>query len=289
MKLNINSPCGEDWRSMKIGLVSRHCDNCAKDVFDFTNKSKEEILSYLIQNQNGSVCGRLRKSQLDFHQEELEVIINGLKTQKNNKYAFAILSLACLALVSCNEPVSNKSNDIISSQTKKEVVEQIDTAETSVQVKDSIIEKSGCNIHKNHTSSNLDSTNSENEFLEIEVMGQMIIEIDTADTNSVHTFVDEMPKFVGGMDSLFSFLENNLVYPEKEKASNIHGKVYVNFIIDRDGSVIEPKILRGLTENCDNEVLRVINIMPKWIPGEHKGKKVKVSYNLPINFSLSNK
>ncbi|MGB0888336.1 MAG: energy transducer TonB [Vicingaceae bacterium] len=287
MKLNINSPCGEDWNSMKIGIVSRYCDNCAKDVFDFTNKSKEEILSYLIQNQNGSVCGRLKKSQLDFHHKELEVLINGLRRQKNNNYAFAILSMACLALVSCNDPVSNNSRNIINNQTNTTVIEPKDVKDSLTYIDDTLVEKPICKSHNNHLPNNSDSILSGKEMLDIEIMGEMIMEIDTSDTNSVHTLVDKMPEFKGGIDSLFSFLRNNLVYPEKEKSSNIHGKVYVNFIVDRDGSVTEPKILRGLTENCDNEVLRVMKLMPKWYPGEHKGKKVKVSYNLPINFSLS--
>jgi TonB family protein len=117
----------------------------------------------------------------------------------------------------------------------------------------------------------------------------MIMEPDTSDgvdTNFVMSLVSEMPEFIGGIDSLFAFLGANVTYPEKEKANNIQGKVYVNFIVDRDGSVIEAKILRGLTEDFDREVIRVMNLTPKWKPGVHKGGKVKVSYNLTINFYL---
>lgn len=289
MKLNIDKPCSEDWSSMKIGMVSRHCNACVKDVFDFSKMTKEEILIFLIENQNSSVCGRLKKSQLDFHYNELEVIVNGLRTQKNNKYAFAILSLACLTLISCNDPVSDKSNEINNVQTKKVVIEQVDTSETITEIKDSIIEKPVCETLKNHrlelkTDSNNSIVNLEEDWI------QGDIEIAFVDSvNAIYTFVDKMPEFVGGIDSLFSFLGNNLVYPEIEKASNIHGKAYVNFVVDKDGSVVKPIILRGLTDNCDKEVIRVMKLMPKWIPGEHKGEKVKVSYNLPINFSLSNK
>jgi hypothetical protein len=113
MKLNIEKPCNEDWSSMKIGMISRHCKACEKDVFDFTNKTKEEILTVLIQNQNGSICGRLKKSQFDFHHKELEFVINGLRKQNNNKYAFVILSLACLALVSCSDPASGDASHIL--------------------------------------------------------------------------------------------------------------------------------------------------------------------------------
>tara|TARA_B100000809_G_scaffold13391_2_gene12231 strand:+ start:1179 stop:2036 length:858 start_codon:yes stop_codon:yes gene_type:complete len=284
MKLNIDKPCNEDWSSMKIGMISKHCTACEKDVFDFTNKTKEEILTFLIQNQNGSTCGRLKKSQLDFHHEEIEIIINGLRKQKSNRYAFAILSLACLALVSCNQSVSDSSN-VTSNSQNNVVVEQVDSTEYSTEINDTLIEEPICVKPDKGNKPIIDS-------LDNFVLGgigfiQGDIEIIIEDSiSTTYTFVDEMPEFVGGIDSLFSFLEKNLVYPEKEKTSNIQGKVYVNFIIDRYGAVIEPIILRGLTENCDNEVLRVVKLMPKWIPGEHRGKKVKVSYNLPIKFSL---
>tara|TARA_B100000809_G_scaffold172348_1_gene169632 strand:- start:8604 stop:9512 length:909 start_codon:yes stop_codon:yes gene_type:complete len=302
MKLNIDKPCNENWSSMKIGMISRHCKACEKDVFDFTKKTNEEILNFLIQNQNGSICGRIKKSQLDFHHKELEVIINGLRKQKNNKYVFAILSLACLALVSCNEPVSDNTIVTSTNHFDKVLVAQVDSNTSDNQKRqineavntpiDSLKEKPVCEIQKNSSKQNNDSIVSDIEVPDFDIMGFMIMEHDITkdiDSNAVHTLVEKMPEFIGGIDSLFSFLGKNLVYPEIEKSSNIQGKVYVIFVIDRDGSVIEPKILRGLSNNCDREVIRVMNIMPKWEAGEHRGKKVKVSYNLPINFSLKDK
>lgn len=282
MRLKIDKPCNEDWNSMSIGVISRHCIACEKAVFDFTNKSKEEILTFLIQNQNKSICGRLKKSQVDFHHDELEVIIEGLKTQKNNKYAFAILSLACLAMVSCSdEPAMGVHADTISAQT-------IDSVEQT-SIKDDSTSKCEIEKRKIKESLELDSNTTElfgEEGLD-EIMG-IIMPLNDNDTNSIYTLPEIMPKFPGGIDSLFSFLGANLIYPEWEKKNNIKGKVYVNFVVEKDGSVSDIKVIRSVkgSKNFDSEVVRVMKLMPKWTPGKQKGREVAVYYNLPINFNL---
>ncbi len=274
MKIKIENPCNEDWNAMKIGLVSRHCDACEKSVFDFTNKTKEEILTFLIQNQNKSICGRFKKTQIDFHHDELEVIIEGLKTQKNNKYAFAILSLACLAMVSCSSEVDNE--DPIMGQIETEIA-ITDTTQDSVPA---------CEVQKRKIKGNVALDSIAPEIYIDEVIVGDVVYIPDGDDPLV--FAEKMPEFQGGMDSLFSFLSANLVYSVWEKKNDIQGKVYVNFVIEKDGSINDIKILRSVegSKNFDAEVIRVIEKMPKWIPAEQKGEKVAISYNLPINFSL---
>jgi TonB family protein len=92
------------------------------------------------------------------------------------------------------------------------------------------------------------------------------------------------PEFPGGQDSLQAFLENNLVYPEKAKREHIQGKVYIGFLVDRTGKIKNPKILSSVSEELDNEALRVVNMMPDWKPGTAGGSVVDVQYILPIDF-----
>ena len=99
--------------------------------------------------------------------------------------------------------------------------------------------------------------------------------------------VETMPSFRGGEQKLFEFLGNNLVYPKKAKEAGIEGQVFVEFYIERDGTVCDAKVLRGIGYGCDEEALRVIGLMPKWYPGKQRGKAVRVRYTLPINFKLS--
>ncbi len=94
------------------------------------------------------------------------------------------------------------------------------------------------------------------------------------------------PEFVGGTDSLLAYLKNQTVYPDQAKNSNISGKAYINFIIDEHGNIENPRIIRSVHPLLDNEALRIVKQMPKWIPGKQHNRLTKVSFNLPINFIL---
>lgn len=102
----------------------------------------------------------------------------------------------------------------------------------------------------------------------------------------IFTIVEKMPEFPGGYEALFSYLGKALTYPAMAKDAKIQGKVYVTFVVDRDGSIANVKVLRGIGGGCDEEAVKVIKGMPKWEPGRQRGKAVRVQYNLPINFIL---
>ena len=99
--------------------------------------------------------------------------------------------------------------------------------------------------------------------------------------------VETMPSFRGGQQKLFEFLGNNLVYPQEAIDAGVEGRVFVEFYIEKDGSVTDGKVLKGIGYGCDEEALRVVESMPKWQPGMQRGKAVRVRYTLPINFKLS--
>jgi len=102
----------------------------------------------------------------------------------------------------------------------------------------------------------------------------------------VLTIVEKMPIFPGGPEALYKYIANTVVYPTVAKDSSITGTVIVTFIVERDGSVTNVKILKGIGGGCDEEALRVVKAMPKWSPGKQDGKPVRVQFNLPIRFSL---
>jgi len=107
-----------------------------------------------------------------------------------------------------------------------------------------------------------------------------------ADKGDVYLVVEEMPEFPGGEEERMKFLANNIKYPEKARENGIQGTVYVNFVIEPDGSISNIKIRRGISKELNEEVIRVIKLMPKWIPGKQRGIAVRVSYNMPVKFSL---
>lgn len=100
-------------------------------------------------------------------------------------------------------------------------------------------------------------------------------------------FVEEMPKYKGGENRLISYLFYNLKYPTEAKNNKISGIVIINFIIEKDGSLSNVKILRDIGGGCGEEAARVVRAMPKWIPGKQNGKPIRVSFNLPIKFTLN--
>ena len=98
--------------------------------------------------------------------------------------------------------------------------------------------------------------------------------------------VEQMPEFPGGQEGLVNYLVENLNYPEKAKAKKITGKVYVSFVVEKDGSISNVKVLRDIGYGCGEEAVRVVKAMPRWKPGMQRGKNVRVQYTLPLNFQL---
>ncbi len=99
--------------------------------------------------------------------------------------------------------------------------------------------------------------------------------------------VQEMPKFPSGDAELYKFLGSNLRYPVEARELGVSGKVYVEFIIERDGSVSDVHIKRGIGAGCDEEACRVVASMPGWSPGKQNGQAVRVLLVLPVNFILN--
>ncbi len=98
--------------------------------------------------------------------------------------------------------------------------------------------------------------------------------------------IENKPEFPGGQDAMFKFIAEHTKYPEIAKENGITGKVFVQFVIDKDGAVTDVKVIRGIDPYLDKEAVRVVKSMPKWQPGLQRGKPVKVSFQLPINFTL---
>lgn len=98
--------------------------------------------------------------------------------------------------------------------------------------------------------------------------------------------LDTDPSFIGGETAMLKFLSDNLIYPETAKINNIKGRVIVEFVVDKNGNISSPKVLRTLNNILDAEAVRVVSKMPKWKPGTKDGKPVSTKMVLPIKFEL---
>jgi protein TonB len=102
----------------------------------------------------------------------------------------------------------------------------------------------------------------------------------------LHKITEVSPKFPGSEEARLKFLRDNIKYPEEARKKNIQGTVYTSFVIERDGSVSDVKIFRGIGDGLDDEAVRVVKSMPKWIPGKNNGKPVRSLFMMPIKFTL---
>ena len=114
------------------------------------------------------------------------------------------------------------------------------------------------------------------------------VEVEEEDVQEQEIFqiVEEMPAYPGGDQKLMEYVAKNIKYPQIARETGIQGRVFVGFVVEPDGSVSNVKVLRGIGGGCDEEAMRVVKNMPKWKPGKQRGKAVRVSYMLPVNFKL---
>ncbi len=108
-----------------------------------------------------------------------------------------------------------------------------------------------------------------------------------AEEVQIFTVVESMPGFQGGEEARIRYLNENIKYPQMARESGIQGRVFVTFVVERDGRVTDVKVLRGIGGGCDEEAVRVIQNMPKWEAGKQRGKPVRVQFNMPILFKLN--
>ena len=113
------------------------------------------------------------------------------------------------------------------------------------------------------------------------VMAQTEVEDD-----AIFVVVENNPEFPGGSDSLYAYIARNIKYPETAKKEKIEGRVFVTFVIEKDGQVSNAKILRDIGGGCGEEAIRVVKSMPKWKPGTQRGNPVRFQFNLPVSFML---
>lgn len=119
------------------------------------------------------------------------------------------------------------------------------------------------------------------EYVPVQKAEEEVIE-----EQEIFQVVESMPEFPGGEEARIQFLRDNIKYPQMARESGIQGTVYVTFVVEPDGRVTGVRVLRGIGGGCDEEAVRVVKAMPRWIPGKQRGKPVRVQFNMPIKFTL---
>ena len=130
------------------------------------------------------------------------------------------------------------------------------------------------------------STEDQSHFVDISDMDVVYVEPEPEE-DEIFMVVEEQPEFPGGIAALMEYLRKNIKYPAICRENNIQGRVLIQFIVNRDGTVVDPEVVRSVDPHLDREAMRVISNMPKWKPGLQRGKPVRVKFTVPVNFKLN--
>ena len=114
--------------------------------------------------------------------------------------------------------------------------------------------------------------------------GESVYQESVTEEDEILTIMDTNPEFPGGRSAFYSYIWNNLQYPDEARKNKITGCVYVTFVVEKDGSISSAKLLNDIGYGCGEEALRVVRNMPRWEPGTINGKPVRALYNLPLDF-----
>ena len=130
------------------------------------------------------------------------------------------------------------------------------------------------------------STEDNTEWVDLTEMDVIEVEEEPQE-EEVFMVVEDQPEFPGGAAALYEYLSKNIKYPAICRENNIQGRVLVTFIVNKDGAIVEPEVVKSVNPSLDKEALRVISTMPNWKPGSQRGKPVRVKYTVPVNFRLN--
>jgi len=291
MKVQINEPCPANWDKMQIKLHARHCEQCDKSVIDFTQKSRAEIIAFLLENPNGSVCGRMNRQQFDIKEEDLPELISIISQPRFRANAFLILAIVCTSIFQSCENSPTDKNQVV----KPKIELKNNNPLGKVIVEDTVqISKKNNNI-KHKTSCSPDvmlgevSVNKSQET-EVAVAGGITYEpIPPNEEGEVLSYAEIMPDYPGGMSEMVKFINQNLIYPKELVETDFNGRIFVQFIVTKTGDIENVNIAKGVDEKngLNQEAIRIVKQMPKWKPGINKGKEVNVKMVIPININLN--
>jgi TonB family protein len=258
------SPCHEDWQQMTPAPGGRHCASCDRVVVDFTRATTAELAAAQATAPDGRVCGKFQRPQLAGGRP----VRFGLRTR-----AFVLaLALVLLQGLTAQDAWAQARQKV---PTKAKTAARRPVGPSTSQPKPVPPAKAPV---------------TEPEYIciyPIEETPEPTSPPHPTDSAAlVYTYVEQMPQPPGGLEGLKQYLAQNLHYSNAARQQQVEGKVFVQFVVGRDGQLTDLQVTKGLGAGCDEEALRVVGRMPAWTPGRQQGRLVSVRYTLPVVFTL---
>ncbi|WP_139058990.1 energy transducer TonB [Polaribacter vadi] len=298
-KITIPKPCHENWNAMTPKDKGKFCNSCSKTVVDFTKKSPSEIKEYLIEHKSERVCGHFYKKQLDSIVIEIPQITFQQQFSFQKIFVLALFFVMGATLFSCQykDGQKQKIENVILKDSTLINEEDLGLITPIMQTIDStIVEPSWC--------PSIDSTPEiivMGNTREIEIVGDIMTtegEIVLEETIGF-IIIENPPRFKEAKnlskekakkdfdERMINFVQDNFdtSWTHNLGLSKRKYKIFTQFTIDKDGHVIDIKI-RAPHPKIKEEVFKMIQKLPQFIPGEQNGKAIKTTYNLPITFII---
>ncbi|MEN2399659.1 hypothetical protein GKZ90_0007715 [Flavobacterium sp. MC2016-06] len=291
-KITIPKPCHEDWDKMNPKDNGRFCLSCTKTVIDFTQMLPEEIQHYFISNQNKSICGRFKNTQLDEIIIQIPSQVLYSQTQYHKMFLLALFIAMGTTLFSCQDKDGNK--------------QKIDKVEV---IKDTLIHEriyvGDMPVNKNDSTHHLPPpppppkvdqvkfikpvSNTKAGKAKISKYSKVNCEKTTKDSIiEDYSFINGMvgmevqPNYPGGIENFYNFFISEFKRPSE--ADNLNRSIRVLFTIEKDGSLSSFDFPKDTNPKVAEEITRVLKLSPKWQAGETNGEKAKFRYAMPLKF-----
>lgn len=302
-KIEIPKPCHEDWNAMTPDEAGRFCSVCTKGVVDFTEMKAPEIQAYFLKNQGQKICGRFKNEQIN-PTFDLQIPQSVLEQRMPFRKAFLLTLFVVMGstLFSCknhdNATLGEVSvvEDTIENTTIKGLVlspkdsvaeEPVTMGKIDQRRYDSLV-KAGVKMPPIPPPPKVEQVKfikKKGEKKEM-ITGDVTVINPKPYQNLEDDFIFGMagisvyPNYVGGMKKFYAFVKDNYKFPKK--ANKVKGELRASFVIEKDGSIKEVKIIKDLGNGTGEELARVLNKSAKWYPAEHNGKKQRVYFELPV-------
>ncbi|MCC6818789.1 MAG: hypothetical protein IT245_07860 [Bacteroidia bacterium] len=315
-KINIEKPCHEDWDKMKIGIQTRHCQSCQKNVVDFTQMNRHQIIEYLLLNSSSQICARMNYSQIDYSTEEITHSLDTLLSKTSDLFQKELLiSVAALLLTSCTNNNSNKelkgnisigsipTIELIKESNNHPLIQDIQTTEEPNKEK---------TVKKINPSNIDDSLVKKQNRIPEQTKEEFVEELTFKDTINFEEIVIKKrnpndydgvimgglpgsssrqhitpPQYIEGYDSLMRFVQVNLKRPSSQGDTLKDFTIYVQFKVTARGKLRKISILNPnpSLKNYEKEAIRIIRKAKGWLPARNsKGKRISINYTLPVRF-----
>lgn len=284
-KITIPKPCQENWDKMTPKDNGRFCMSCSKTVVDFTTMLPNEIQHFFIQNQNGSICGRFKKSQLDSITIQIPDRVLYSQTHYHKIFLLALFIAMGTTLFSCADKDGNKKKidkiEVVENNKSQENNSEKIPSENSESIEVSLSQKNTRVKFVKPISTDCEETTygNDNKSSSKTILQDSIAEADIYITGAA---IETTPYYPGGINNFYQFLVNELKLPEDIESPK--SRIIVSFIIEKDGSLSSFEFPKKTDPKIEAEITCVLKLSPKWQSGEQNGKKTRTKYSLPISF-----